>query len=127
MSPSTPKGTSAEQAFSTVKIPWLVMTGTHDTSPISDQTVESRLAVYPALPAGSKYEFVLNKAEHSVFTERALLGDKEGRNPKHHPAILAISTAFWDAYLREDAAAKEWLDGDGPKSILEKEDRWQKK
>jgi predicted dienelactone hydrolase len=127
MSPSTPKAAEPKQAFGSVKIPWLLMTGTNDTSPIGDQTVESRLAVFPALPAGSKYELVLNKAEHSVFTERALPGDKAQRNPKHHPAILAISTAFWDAYLRDDKAAREWLDGDGPQKVLEKEDRWTKK
>jgi len=39
--------------------------------------------------------------------------------------ILALSTAFWDAYLRGDAAAKAWLDGEGTHSVLEKEDRWQ--
>jgi hypothetical protein len=122
-----PKAADAKETFGSVKIPWLLMTGTNDTSPIGDQTVESRLAVFPALPAGDKYELVLNKAEHSVFTERALPGDKERRNPNHHRAILAISTAFWDAYLRDDKAAREWLEGDGPKKVLEKEDRWSKK
>ncbi len=127
MSCSTPKGTSAEEAFSTVKIPWMVMTGTKDTSPIGEQTVESRLAVYPALPAGQKYELVLNEAEHSVFTERALPGERNKRNPNHHKAILALSTAFWDAYLKDDSAAKDWLDGEGAKKVLEKEDKWQRK
>jgi predicted dienelactone hydrolase len=127
MSPSTPKGSTAEQAFGTVKIPWLLMTGTNDVSVIGDQTVESRLAVFPALPPGNKYELVLNKAQHSAFTDRPLPGDKEERNPKHHASILALSTAFWDAYLKGDKDAKAWLDGDGPKAILEKEDRWQKK
>jgi predicted dienelactone hydrolase len=127
MSPSLPKAADAKETFGSVKIPWLLMTGTNDTSPIGDQTVESRLAVFPALPAGDKYELVLNKAEHSVFTERALPGDKAERNPNHHRAILAISTAFWDAYLRDDKTAREWLTGDGPKKVLEKEDRWSKK
>jgi hypothetical protein len=127
MSPSTPRRGDAKQAFSKVKLPWLLMTGTLDASPIGDQTAESRQAVFPALPAGQKYELVLDKAEHSVFTETALPGDKSPRNPKHHPAILAISTAFWDAYLRNDPAAKAWLDGAGPQSVLDKADRWEKK
>jgi hypothetical protein len=41
--------------------------------------------------------------------------------------IRALSTAFWDAYLRNDKEAKAWLDGDGPKSVLEPDDRWQTK
>ena len=42
-------------------------------------------------------------------------------------ALKALSTAFLDSYLREDSAAKTWLDGNGPRSILEKKDRWQTK
>lgn len=127
MSPSTPRRGSAAQAFAKVTIPWLLMTGTKDSAPIGNQTVESRLAVFPALPAGGKYELVLDRAEHSAFTDRALPGDAEPRNPNHHRAILAIGTAFWDATLRGDAAARAWLDGDGPRSVLEKADRWQRK
>jgi hypothetical protein len=70
---------------------------------------------------------VLDGAEHSAFSDTLLPGDKGKRNPNHHKAILAIGTAFWDAYLREDSAAKKWLDGDGPRSVLEKADTWQKK
>lgn len=128
MSPSVPrKGADLKQTFGSVKIPWMLMTGTLDTAPIGDIDVPARLAVFPALPPGGKYELVLNRAEHSVFSDRALPGDKEKRNPHHQRAVLALSTAFWDAYLRNDSAAKAWLDGDGPKSVLEKDDRWQKK
>jgi predicted dienelactone hydrolase len=127
-SPSSPrKAIEPKEAFGSVKIPWMLMTGTKDTAPIGDQTVESRLAVFPALPPGNKYELVLDNAEHSVFTERPLPGEKERRNPNHRRVILALSTAFWDAYLRDDLQAKEWLDGDGPKSVLEQGDMWQKK
>lgn len=126
-SPSSPRGANPRRAFGRVKIPWMLMTGTKDTSPIGQAGLESRLAVYPALPPGGKYELVLAGAEHSAFSDRALPGDTEPRNPNHHRAILALSTAFWDAWLREDAAAKAWLDGNGPSSILDKKDRWQKK
>lgn len=127
MSPSANKLTRPEKSFGNVSIPWLLMTGTNDTSPINDTNVESRLAVYPALPAGSKYELVLDKAEHSAFSERALSGDKGKRNPNHHRAILAISTAFWDAHLMEDIAALKWLDSDEVRQVLDPADRWQYK
>jgi predicted dienelactone hydrolase len=132
MSPSLPKTGKAEQAFGQVKIPWLLMTGTHDLAKIGGQSIgaadmASRLGVYPALPPGGKYEVVLNEARHFVFTDRPELAGEGPRNPNHHRAILALSTAFWDAYLKQDAAAKEWLDGPGPRTILEKEDRWQRK
>jgi predicted dienelactone hydrolase len=127
LSPSSPRRGDPKQAFSQVKIPWMLMTGTKDIAPIGDVDLESRLAVFPALPPGGKYEVVFDGAEHSAFSDRALPGDTAPRNPHHHRAILALSTAFWDAWLRGDAAARAWLDGDGPATILDKKDRWQKK
>ena len=124
-SPSSPKTGSAAKAFGSVKIPWMLMTGTRDVAPIGDQDVASRLAVYPALHSAPKYEVVLYNAEHSVFTDRALPGDREPRNPNHHRVILALSTEFWDAYLRGDASALAWLNGPGPRSVMEPDDQWQ--
>lgn len=124
-SPSSPKRGSAAQAFGAVRIPWLLMTGTKDVAPIGNTDLKSRLAVYPNLAGAPKYELVLNKAEHSAFTDRALPGDKEPRNPNHHRVILALSTAFWDAYLRGNEAARDWLNSNQPRSIMETEDRWQ--
>jgi predicted dienelactone hydrolase len=127
MSPSSPATGTAAQAFGAVPIPWMLMTGTNDTAPIGNQSVESRLQVYPALPPGRKYELVLDGAAHSVFTDRPLPGSRDGRNPNHHRAIVALSTAFWDATLRGDPAAQAWLDGAGPRSVLEPGDRFQRK
>ena len=124
-SPSAPKGGGAAKAFGNVKIPWLLMTGTKDTAIIGKTSLADRLAVYPNLKGAQKYEVVLNNAEHSAFSDRALPGDREGRNPNHHRVILALSTAFWDAYLKNDAAAKAWLDGSGPRSVMEAADHWQ--
>lgn len=127
MSPSSPRRGAPQVAFGNVSLPWMLMTGTKDTAPIGNIDMESRLAVFPALPPIGKYELVLFGAEHSAFTDRALPGDTEPRNPKHHPVILALSTAFWDAFLLGSAPAQQWLDGDGPRSVIDKQDRWQKK
>ncbi|MEZ5304880.1 MAG: hypothetical protein R3F11_30155 [Verrucomicrobiales bacterium] len=112
--------------FGSVKIPWLLMTGTKDDSPIGNTTPEKRREVFPHLPDGGKYELVLDGAEHMAFSDRTLVGTKH-RNPNHHQAIIALTTAFWEAYLRGDEAAKTWLDGDGAKAVLDPKDQWQRK
>ncbi len=127
MSPSAPKVGSSNTAFADVKIPWMLLTGTKDTSPTGNTDAASRLLVFPALPPGDKYELVLYKAEHSAFTDRALPGETEPRNPNHHRAILAVTTAFWDTYLRGDPQAKAWLNSDSVNKILDPTDHWQKK
>jgi predicted dienelactone hydrolase len=123
-SPSTPKGANAKVAFGSVKIPWLLMTGTRDLAPIGGQDMKSRLGVYRALRGAPKYQVGLYNAEHSVFTDRPLPGDRKPRNPNHHRVILAVSTAFWDAYLRGEPQALAWLNGDGPRSVMEPKDQW---
>jgi len=131
MSPSVPAAGSAERAFGSVMLPWLLMTGTKDVARIGAMTIggnlDSRLGVYPALPPGDKYELVLKDAEHSAFGDRALPGETGSRNPNHHRVILALSTAFFDAFLKGDAEAKAWLNGEGPRSVMEKDDKWQRK
>ncbi len=127
MSPSSPRLGDPKKSFSDVTIPWLLMTGTDDVAIVGDTDVASRLAVFPALPPGNKYELVLESGEHEAFSDRDLPGSKKKRNPNHHRIILALSTSFWDAYLKDDEQAKEWLDGPGPASVIERGDRWQKK
>lgn len=121
LSPSCPSGRDPEEAFGSVKIPWMLMTGTRDGD------VKSRMAVFAALPPGGKYELVLGGAGHEVFTDQ--IPPSEGGKRRHdfHETIIALSTAFWDAWLRGDGAAGLWLDSDGPDSVLEKDDRWQRK
>lgn len=125
-SPSSPRRGDAATAFGSVTIPWMLMTGTKDTAPIGNADVASRLNVYPNLPNTiDKYEVLFHNAAHSAFSDRGSPRDKEVRNPNHHRAILALSTAFWDTHLRNDNAARQWLQGPGPPSILDEQDRWQ--
>lgn len=116
---------TAAALLADVAIPWLIMTGTNDVSLVNDTTVADRLAVFPALPPGAKYELVLFEGEHHAFTDRPLSVIQAPRNPAHHGAIMAISTAFWDSWLRHDAAARQWLEGDAIQSVLAPADRWQ--
>ena len=111
MSPSSPSLQSADSAFGLVATPCLLLTGTRDSvALLSNQSVDSRRAVFPALPSGNAYELVLHNATHSAFTERSRKNEPphnpKHHNPKHHRAIEAITTAFWDAYLQSNKEAK---------------------
>lgn len=115
MSPSTGRGASASEAFAHIKAPVLCMTGTEDTSVITpEMTAESRREVYAALPAGDKFQLVFEGGTHSAFSDGALFNEKQLEH--HHGAIQVISTRFWDAYLKGDAAAKAWLQSEKPRT-----------
>lgn len=125
-SPSAPARGDPGRAFRKIDKPLMLMTGTKDDSPIGSQTPDSRLKVFPALPKSiARYELVLDGAQHLAFSDRKtnrLLSSR--RNPNHHRVILALSTAFWDAHLRDDAEARAWLHGSGPRELMESGDRW---
>ncbi len=125
LSPSSPAFAAAADAFGAVSIPWMLMTGTHDNSFLGQKT--DRLAVYPALPPGQKYELVLDQAEHAAFGDAALPGDRLPRNPNHHRAIESLSAAFWDSTIGRSPAATAWLDSDLARDVLGPADRWQRK
>lgn len=124
-SPSPPQRGDAAQAFAEVKIPCLLMTGTLDDSPIGNTTPEDRLKVFPNLKQAPAWQVVFDKATHGAFGERPLRG-APAADPRYHKAILALTTAFWDAELKGDQEARKWLNGDGAKSVLAAEDRWER-
>ncbi len=126
LSPSIPRRGDPKDALAEVKIPWMMMTGTKDDSPIDESvTPESRMAVYLALPTSNdKYELVLHEGQHSAFSDGPQRRGREARNPNHHRAILALSTAFWDCHLRNDGEAREWLHGAKVRRVLAVGDRW---
>jgi predicted dienelactone hydrolase len=126
MSPSPPLFGDPASAFSNISIPCLLMTGTLDKSIVSNTTPADRLKVFPHLEKAPAWQVVFDGANHMDFSERDGPLSNKMRNPRYHKAILALTTAFWDAVLRDNAAARAWLNGDGAKSVLIASDRWEK-
>lgn len=124
MSPSPPEMGDPAKAFSAIKIPCLLMTGTEDQSVIGSASAKDRLKVFPNLRQAPAWQVVLDKATHMSFGERDLRG-QPAKDPRYHRAILALTTAFWDMTLKDDPAATAWLNGPGAKSVLVPEDQWQ--
>ncbi len=124
LSPSPPQAGDPVTAFSTIKIPCLLMTGTLDDSPIGNSKAADRLKVFPNLKQAPALQVVFDKATHMSFGERDLLG-KPIKDPRYHKAILALSTAFWDMTLKSDPAAKAWLTSPSAKCVLVPEDKWE--
>ena len=120
MSPSPPRGGDAAKAFAPVKIPCLLLTGTRDDSPIGDTTPAARLKVFPYLNQAAAWQVVFDGATHMDFGQ-----SRKGTSTRYHRAILALTTAFWDAELKDDAAAKAWLKGEKARSVLVAADRWE--
>ena len=117
--PAKPQdGARLNQAYGTIAIPCFHMTGTEDASPIGDTRPEDRRIPFDHMTAADNYLMTLKGGDHSVFA-RQPRGWWSGRTgQRFHDLILAGSTAFWDAYLKSDAAAREWLADGGLQKTL---------
>lgn len=107
-----------EEIYPEIKIPLFHMTGTEDGSPLSDLGYEIRLVVYENTKT-EKYLLVLKDGDHMVFAgSRGKLGQSKNRN-LHEGIIKIASLAYWDAHLKGNEAAKEWLTRGGIEAYLD--------
>jgi predicted dienelactone hydrolase len=127
MSAPAPAAARRGNAFAGVKIPALHMTGTLDDSPISDSKAADRRVPFDKIAGVDQFLVTFEGGDHMVFSGRPRAMGGGAKDPLFQDLILQSTTAFWDAYLRGDAAAKTWLAGDGFEKVLGANGKWEKK
>ena len=113
---STPKfDKGTQRAYATVAVPVLHMTGTRDRSRLYRTSVSDHLKPFELIEGVPQYLIVLEDLGHSSFSD-------DERHPSvnrelHRELIEEITTAFLDAYLLDNANAKQWLAEELPKHL----------
>jgi len=116
-----------DTAFAAIKVPCLHMTGTLDTTPITETPAEDRRIPYDHITGAEQYLVTFEGGDHMVFAGvRRVMGGGR-KDAVFHDLIRESSTAFWDAYLRNDAKAKSWLADGGFEAVLGKDGKFEKK
>lgn len=117
-----------DDAYRRITIPIFHMTGTKDqigdghngekNALIGDTTAAQRRVAYDHTRHAQAYLLTLKDGDHRVFSGRGSWTG-EGEHDKEYRRIICIaSTAFWDATLKEDAAARRWLERGGLAGLL---------
>jgi predicted dienelactone hydrolase len=121
MSPPVPRRRKQiDKVYSRIKVPVLHLTGTRDVSPLGGTRATERRIPFDRIAGADQYLLVFAGGDHMVFSGRrhpAGVGVPD-KYPLFQDLILMSSTAFWDAYLRGDAAAKAWLANGGLETAL---------
>ena len=125
MSSPVPRGVRKD-TYDTIRIPILHMTGTEDASPIGDTAPVDRRVPFDRIAAGNQYLVIFQGGDHMIFSGRAR-GTSDPRDEQFQQLIRAGSLAFWDAYLRNDANARQWLCQGGFEKLLGKYGRYEVK
>lgn len=92
-----------------ISIPMFYMTGTDDGSPVSGHDYKFRLPIFENATGDDQHLMVLEDGDHMVYNGSR---GKLEANPKlelHKEIIKVSALAFWDAYLKDDETAKQWL------------------
>jgi predicted dienelactone hydrolase len=105
-SPAAPAPAAGWPArFGGIAVPVLSVTGTRDGDPFGgSSTPENRREPYRHMPPPRKYLLVLDGADHMVFNGRDGMPQARVAN-----VVTAVTLQFWNATLRDDAAAQAWL------------------
>jgi dienelactone hydrolase len=116
-----------ESAFAAIHIPILHMTGTLDDSPLGETSAAERRIPYDHIHGADQYLVTFTRGDHMIFSGRLVGGSERGaKDARFQDLILQGTTAFWDAYLKDDAAAKSWL-ARGYGAVLGKDGRIEEK
>jgi predicted dienelactone hydrolase len=116
----SPQGTGPafdRQAWDGITRPVLMMTGSLDEQPKAvswgdtHQGGEWRSEPFRLMAPGDKWLVWIDGARHSTFSggAGAQLSGELKPDPQHFAWVQAMSLAFFDAYLRDDASARRWL------------------
>lgn len=99
-----------EHSWDAMKLPMMCVTGSLDRG-AQGQEPAWRREPFALSPAGDKYFVFIEGANHFSFTGGAgsRLGGTRGDSKAILDWVKQATLAFWDASLKQDAAAKTWL------------------
>ena len=129
-SPNARNKRNLARQYGDIRIPVFSITGTVDGSILGDGTrYQDRLLPFENMALGGKYLVVFDAGDHMVFGghEFGPRRAETARDREIQAAVKAGSLAFWDATLKDDAAARQWLTDGGFQSMLDKKDRFASK
>ncbi len=106
-------GELPDRIYGGIDRPLFHMTGTDDSSPVEGFDYTRRLAVYEYSNKAEKMLMILKDGDHMIYNgSRGKLGQNPNRD-LHETIIKIAALAYWDAKLKGDKAAEEWLTGGG--------------
>jgi len=101
-----------ENPYSNLRLPLMATGGTADVGRGYDPSMspaEFRRITYQQSPAGDKYSVILTDANHFLGGLLCKREDSGEPDPGAITIVGAMTTAFLDAYIKEDPAAREFL------------------
>ncbi len=98
-----------DRVYRNIRVPCLHMTGTLDASLIGETAVADRRIPFDHITGAEQYLITFEGGDHMIFSGRPRSTAASSKDAVFQSLICAGSTAFWDAYLKENEEARTWL------------------
>lgn len=111
MSAPVPAPMLRDMAYRAVKLPTMHMTGTKDDSPIGETKAAERRIPFDHIAGCEQWFINFQDGDHMIFSGRMARANDEQKKQDlvFQKQIKQCSLAFWNAHLKQDKAAQEWL------------------
>lgn len=120
--PAPARRENLAQTFGSIKIPTMNFTGTKDfVEALPQTTAADRRIPYDHMTQSEAALIIFKDGDHMIFSGRLrneATKETEAQDALFQKLICAGTTAFLDAYLKDNAAAKRWLLGGGYEKLL---------
>jgi predicted dienelactone hydrolase len=118
------KKSNSKKTFDSIETPCLHITGTEDKPVFGPGTPGDRRTGFDNISLADQYLIIFKGADHMVFSGRKRILKSPVKNEKAIQKLTQISTtAFFDAYLKNEPSAKKFLtDGELKKLLGDKAD-----
>jgi predicted dienelactone hydrolase len=100
-------------SWENIRVPMLAMYGSRDYGP-QRRTPTWRSQPFNGAPPGDKYDVTLEGATHFTFVGPMR---RRGLQTPLFQCAMVETLAFWDTYLKDDEAAREYLAYEGLKTV----------
>lgn len=102
------KALTSKEAYEPITVPVLHMTGTKDSSWIFRTKPHHRRIPFQSITRAEQYLVTMEGAMHGSFSDRAERAP-EANLERFHSETVKFTSAFWDAFLKNDQAARASL------------------
>jgi len=113
--------------FKDISLPCMHMTGTLDDSPVGETSAKERREAYDIISIPDQYLITFQGGDHMIFCGKVFKPVKTQQDKIFESLICDSSIVFWQAYLNDDAQAKDWLINGGLEKKLDSQAKLEKK
>lgn len=115
----------ATDLYGNITLPLFHMTGTDDEFPIEGWDYTRRLEIYKNTPRSDRHLLITQNGDHMVYNGSRGKLEENPKREKHEEIIKIAALCYWEATLKNNITARDWLTSGGFEAYLGQEGKYE--